>query len=234
MKSIRRHFATACVWLCILISPFLIAAPAIANALAEKRAAASPSPALARTNSLDLDTLARIGASLRPAGATAPASGKKTYIVALKDPAQMPAREELRQGRSPVTDYLRQHNLTVSGDNQLHFLNMFVIDLDDTEYAAFFNREWTGTEIQDASGRALHRHARQTGKALTKAEIDALHHPAKGTRAVHSFQNLIAIEEDSATVGLCAVWPTNFPSRPSGNPFPNQIVGVGLQRMNVG
>ena len=165
-----------------------------------------------------------------------PAGGKKTYIVGLKDTAWKPTRAELFNGVSPVQFYLLANHLEVPEENKLHFLNEFIIDLDDTESASLFNREWLGTEIQDAQGTALQRHFRLPGKDLTKAEIDALHHPAKGTRAVHTFQNLSAIDEDSHTVGLAEVWPTNvFPTRPFvADPTLQQVIPVGIQRMNVG
>jgi autotransporter-associated beta strand protein len=170
------------------------------------------------------------------ASLTATNSAKKTYIIGLKDTAWKPTREELANGASPVYYYLLNHNLYVPEENRLHFLNEFIIDLDDTECAALFNREWTGTEIRDAKGNVLQRHAKLAGKDLTKAEIDALYHPARGTRAVHGFVNLSAIDEDSHTVGLCALWPTNgFPTRPMvPDPRVQQYIGPSLERMNVG
>ena len=166
-----------------------------------------------------------------------PASGKKTYIVALKEPAQPVARAELKLGHSPVADYLRQQpQLAVPPGDALHFLNMFIVELDDTEYAALFNREWVDTEIQDAHGRVLQRHTRPAGQALRKAEIDALSASAPGAQVVHHYRHLTAIAADSGSVQLCAVWPTNnFPSRPNAAyPTNYQSVGNGLQRMNVG
>ena len=165
-----------------------------------------------------------------------PVGAKKTYIVGLKDTAWKPTRAELLNGASPVQYYLLAHNLYVPEENKLHFLNEFIIDLDDTEFAALFNREWTGTAIQDASGRVVERHTRQAGKTLTQAEIAALRHPAKGRQANHWFENFATFAEDSGTVGLCAVWPTNgFPTRPLGSmPTNYQAIGVSLQRMNVG
>ena len=211
MKQFIRHLlATAKRALCLLLALQLTGAPVLAAALLTKE------PPAHRLTPSESAMQARIlGAAPVPAG-------KKTYVVCLKKPAQERSREELLTGHSPVADYIAQHHLTTLADRQFHFVNVFTINLSPAEYTEFFNREWVDTEIQDPQGKVLQRQTKPAGKALQKAEIDALFVPVKGSRTVHHFQNIMEIGEDTPielcgttnavpTYGIAMMGLTNFP-----------------------
>jgi hypothetical protein len=85
------------------------------------------------------------------------ATGRKTYLVPLKEAAPGTRIPDPHREESRLEAYLRQQQIQLPEENVLKFVDVCIMELDPDEHAAFFNREWTHTEVLDAHDRVLRR-----------------------------------------------------------------------------